>query len=58
LALLLEVCTVRGMDDPRAGVVTTNLARVADQLATVAGRVEELFAVTRDVVAIISVSWS
>ncbi|MGH7744909.1 MAG: hypothetical protein ACREQ5_08910 [Candidatus Dormibacteria bacterium] len=53
LKLLLEVCTVRSMDDPRAGAVTTNLARAADQLSAAAGRIDALFAATRDVAAII-----
>lgn len=53
LKLLLEVCTVRSLDDPRAGAVTTNLARAADQLGAAADRIEELFAATRDVAAII-----
>jgi hypothetical protein len=36
--LLLEVCTVRSMDDPRAAAATTNLSRASDQLATAAER--------------------
>ena len=36
LKLLLEVCTVRSMDDPRAAAVTANLARASDRLATAA----------------------
>jgi len=44
LKLLLEVCTVRSMDDPRAAAVTANLARASDQLATAAGRIDTLFA--------------
>lgn len=48
------VCTVRSMDDPRAGAVTTNLARAADQLGAAAGRIDALFAATRDVAAIIN----
>jgi hypothetical protein len=53
LKLLLEVCTVRSTDDPRAGAVTTNLSRAADQLGTAADRIDTLFAATRDVAAII-----
>jgi hypothetical protein len=53
LKLLLEVCTVRSLDDPRADAVTTNLARAADQLSTATDRIEELFAAARDVAAII-----
>ena len=48
LKLLLEVCTVRSIDDPRAAAVTANLARASDQLATVAEGIEELFAAARD----------
>jgi hypothetical protein len=58
LKLLLEVCTVRSMDDPRAGAVTTNLSRASDQLAAAAERIDTLFATTRDVAAIISPSLS
>jgi hypothetical protein len=54
LKLLLEVCTVRSMDDPRAGMVTANLARAADQLETAAGQISTLFAAARDAAAIIS----
>ena len=54
LKLLLEVMTVRSLDDPRAEDVTTNLARAADQLATAAGRINELFAVAHDVTSIIN----
>jgi hypothetical protein len=54
LKLLLEVCTVRSMDDPRAAVVTTNLARASDQLATAAGGIDTLFAAARDVATIVS----
>ena len=54
LKLLLEVCTVRSMDDPRAAAVTANLARASDQLATAAGRIDTLFAAARDVATIIS----
>lgn len=54
LKLLLEVCTVRSTDDPRAGAVTTNLSQASDQLAIAAERIDTLFAATRDVAAIIS----
>ena len=54
LKLLLEVCTVRSMDDPRAAAVTANLARASDQLATAAERIDTLFAAARDVATIIS----
>ena len=54
LKLLLEVCTVRSMDDPRAAAVTANLARASDQLATAAERIDALFAAARDVTTIIS----
>ena len=54
LKLLLEVCTVRSMDDPRAAAVTANLARASDQLATAAKRIDTLFAAARDVATIIS----
>jgi hypothetical protein len=53
LKLLLEVCTVRSMDDPRADAVTTNLSRASDQLAVAAERINTLFAATRDVASII-----
>ena len=53
LKLLLEVCTVRSLADPRADAVTTNLARAADQLSTTTDCIEELFAAARDVAAII-----
>ena len=53
LRLLLEVCTVRSLDDPRADAVTTNLARAADQLSTATDCIEELFAAAGDVAAII-----
>ncbi len=49
LKLLLEMCIVRSMDDPRAGTVTTNLSRASDQLATAAERIDMLFAASRDV---------
>ena len=39
LKLLLEVCTVRSMDDPRAATVTTNLSRASEQLAAAAERI-------------------
>jgi len=45
LKLLLEVCTVRSMDDPRAAAVTANLARASGQLATAAERIDTLFGV-------------
>jgi len=54
LKLLLEVCTVRSMDDPRAAAVTTNLSRASDQLAAAAGGIDTLFAAARDVATIIS----
>jgi hypothetical protein len=58
LKLLLEVCTVRSMDDPRTDVVTTNLSRASDQLAAAAERIDTLFAAACDVAAIISPSLS
>jgi hypothetical protein len=54
LTLLLEVCTVRSMDDPRAEDITVNLARAQDQLATSAGRIAALFQAGRDVAATIT----
>ena len=54
LTLLLEVCTVRSMDDPRAEAVTTNLARAADQLGIAADQIGTLFAAARDVSDIVS----
>lgn len=54
LKLLLEVCTVRSMDDPRAGNLTTNLARAQDQLALAAERLSDLFTAGRDIAAIIT----
>lgn len=54
LKLLLEVCTVRSMDDPRAAAVTANLARASGQLATAAEGIGALFAAARDVATIIS----
>ena len=54
LKLLLEVCTVRSMDDPRTADVTTNLARASDQLSTAAEGIAALFAAARDVTTIIS----
>jgi hypothetical protein len=54
LKLLLEVCTVRSMDDPRAGAVTTNLSRASDQLAVAVERIDTRFATTRDIASIIS----
>ena len=53
LALLLEVCTVRSTDDPRAGSVTMSLSRAGDQLGTAAERIDTLFAACRDVASII-----
>jgi hypothetical protein len=53
LTLLLEICTVRSTDDPRAGAVTTNLARAGDQLGTAAERIDTLFTACRDVVSIL-----
>ena len=54
LKLLLEVCTVRSMDDPRSAAVTANLARASDRLATAAEGIGALFAAARDVTTIIS----
>ena len=54
LKLLLEVCTVRSMDDPRAAAVTTNLSRASDQLAVAAEQIDTLFAAAGDVASIIS----
>ena len=54
LKLLLEVCTVRSLEDPRAGAVTTNLSRACDQLAVAAERITTLFAATRDIASIIT----
>ena len=54
LKLLLEVCTVRSMSDPRATAVTTNLSRASDQLATAAERIDALFAAAREVASIIN----
>jgi hypothetical protein len=53
LTLLLEVTTIRSMDDPRAGRVTTNLARAGDELQVAAERLAGLFAVGRSVAALI-----
>ena len=53
LTLLLEVTTIRSMDDPRAGHVTTNLARAGDELQVAAERLENLFAAGRSVAALI-----
>ncbi|SCL35465.1 hypothetical protein GA0070624_5267 [Micromonospora rhizosphaerae] len=53
LKLLLEVCTVRSPDDPRALHITTNLARASDQLTVAADRIGTVFAVGRDVAAAI-----
>ncbi len=52
--LLLEVCTVRSMDDPRAENITTNLACAQDQLATAGERIATLFQAGRDVAATIT----
>jgi len=54
LKLLLEVCTVRSLDDPRAENLTMNLSRAQDQLATAAERIATLFAAGRDVAAMIT----
>jgi hypothetical protein len=54
LKLLLEVCTVRSVDDPRAENITTNLARAQDQLATAGERIATLFQAGRDVAAMIT----
>jgi hypothetical protein len=54
LKLLLEVCTVRSLEDPRADMVTTNLSRAVDQLGAAADRIDSLFAAGRDVAAIIT----
>jgi hypothetical protein len=51
LKLLLEVCTVRSMDDPRSEFITTNLVRAADQLTVAAETISALFAAGRDVAA-------
>jgi hypothetical protein len=53
LKLLLEVCTIRNLDDPRAQHITTNLARAADQLTVAAERIGDLFAAGRDIAAAI-----
>ena len=54
LKLLLEVCTVRSIDDPRAETITINLSRAQDQLATAAERIATLFQAGRDVAATIT----
>jgi hypothetical protein len=54
LKLLLEVVTVRNMDDPRADAITTNLSQASDQLSTAAERIDTLFAATRDIASIVS----
>lgn len=54
LSLLLEVCTVRSLDDPRADAVTTNLARAVDHLDVAADHINTLFAAARDAASIIS----
>lgn len=41
LTLLLEICTVRSLDDPRTAHLTDNLATAADRLATAAGLADE-----------------
>jgi hypothetical protein len=53
LKLLLEVCTGRSTDDPRAETVTTNLSRAADQVTTAADHIGTLFTASPDVAAII-----
>lgn len=53
LSLLLETCTIRSTDDPRADSITTNLARAQDQLETAAEHIATLFAASRDVAATI-----
>ena len=54
LKLLLEVCTVRSIDDPRAENITINLSRAQDHLETAATRVAALFQAGRDVAATIT----
>jgi hypothetical protein len=54
LKLLLEITTVRSLDDPRAGHLTENLARAQDELDIAAGRITDLFAAGRNVVALIT----
>jgi len=54
LKLLLKMCTMHSLDDPRADAVTTNLSRAVDQLGTAADRIDNLFAAGRDVAAIIT----
>ena len=54
LKLLLEVCTVRSTDDPRAAAVTVNLAHASGQPATAAEGIDALFAAARDIATIIS----
>jgi hypothetical protein len=53
LTLLLEVATVRSLDDPRADEVTTNLARAQDELSLAADHIQTLFSAARDVASII-----
>lgn len=53
LTLLLEVTTIRSMDDPRAEHLTTTLARAQDELEVAAGRLGDLFAAGRSVAALI-----
>lgn len=54
LTLLLEVCTVRSMDDPRAENITVNLSRAQDQLAVAAERIATLFQASHNVAATIT----
>jgi hypothetical protein len=54
LTLLLEITTVRSLDDPRAAHLTENLARAQDELAVAASRLADLFAAGRDVAALIN----
>ncbi len=44
LKLLLEVCTVRSVDDPRAVAVTTNPVPGVDELGTATECIDMLFA--------------
>ena len=53
LKLLLEISTVRSLDDPRAEQVMTNLARAQDELAIAHQRLADLFAAGRDAAALI-----
>jgi hypothetical protein len=54
LKLLLEITTVRSMDDPRAEHLTENLARAQDELAVAADRISNLFSAGRTVTALIN----